>query len=77
MRVPSAFVVLLQAGSRVTRAAGEARGGGNLAWKKSSEVSFRRDTRERERVSASLCSLPWTRPRSWPLGGSAGNWDHS
>ena len=44
VHVPSAFVMLLKAGSHVTRAAGKAQRGGKLAWKKSSEVSVHRDT---------------------------------
>lgn len=44
VRVPSAFVMLLKAGSHATRAVGKAQRGGKLAWKKSSEVSFHRDT---------------------------------
>lgn len=59
VHLPSAFFMLLKAGSHVTRDAGKARRGGKLTWKKSSEVSFHRDTifsGEREDQHLSVCT---------------------
>lgn len=59
VHVPSAFVMLLKAGSNVTHATGKAQRGGKLPWKKSSEVSFHRDTifsERREGQCLSVCT---------------------
>lgn len=81
VRVPSAFVMLLKAGSHATRAVGKAQRGGKLAWKKPSEVSFHRERHRflrRDRGSVPLCvHSRGHMPSGWPLQGSTGNRDRS